>query len=58
MSESDYGEKYEKSIIVAMSLLILLSIVGVVVMIKAYTPPCKASYMTYCPDNHKASDHH
>ena len=57
MSEQEYGEKYEKPIIVVMSALILLSIIGVVAMIRAYTPECKPSYHTYCPEN-LVHDHH
>ena len=57
MSEHDYGEKFEKPIIVAMSALIILSILSVVVLIKTYTPECKPSYETYCPENLQ-NDHH
>jgi len=57
MSDHDYGDRFEKPIIFAMSAIIILSIVGVVALIKTYTPPCKPSYETYCPDN-LSSDHH
>jgi hypothetical protein len=59
MSEAHYGEKYEKLIIVIMSTVILLSLIGVVSMIRHYTPDCKASYMTYCGDenNHSETPH-
>ena len=53
---SEYGEQFEKPIIVIMSAVILLSIAAVTYMIKVYTPDCVPSYMTYCGE--EAGHHH
>ena len=45
---SDYGEKFETATIVAMSAIIILSLVAVIAMNKMYRPECIPSYETYC----------
>ncbi|MDA9951777.1 hypothetical protein N9D31_04275 [Oligoflexaceae bacterium] len=56
MSE-EYGEKYEKMIIVTMSAAIILSLAAVTWMIVHYTPDCKPSISTYCGEMDTSNPH-
>ena len=56
MADQPYNEKFETGIIVTMSLLIILSFVGVAVLWKANPPHCETMKYTYCGEEEKG--HH
>lgn len=56
MSTQPYNEKFEKGIIVAMSILIILSFIGVAALWSSNPPHCEAMKYTYCGEQPKA--HH
>jgi hypothetical protein len=46
--ETQYGEKFEVPVIIAMVVLIVLSFVGVIALHQATSKDCTASTYTYC----------
>lgn len=53
MSNAEYGDKFENGIIVAMSILIILSFIGVGVLWASNPPHCDAMKYTYCGEQEK-----
>jgi radical SAM superfamily enzyme len=54
---SDYADKYDNMIIIVMSIVIVLSLAGVIALNVAYRPDCVPSYETYC-EPQAADPHH
>ena len=53
MTTQPYNEKFEKGIIVAMSLVIILSFIGVAALWSSNPPHCDTMKYTYCGDPKK-----
>ena len=57
MTDTKYSDKFEGPIILAMSAIIVASIVGVIALNSVLFPDCRPSEYTYCGEP-AVADHH
>jgi hypothetical protein len=45
---AEYGDNYNKPLMIVISLVVLGAIAGAITLVRANTPDCRSADMTYC----------